>query len=409
MVAILGYSREQIFTAVKGMYSAVAERPESDFHFPVGDAACRLLGYPPEQIAELPAPLRKSFAGVGYPFHADAINLGDTVLDIGAGAGTDAMIASQVVGNVGQVVAMDLTPAMTRKLRHTVTEAGIANVDVVQATAERIPLSDGSVDSITSNGVLNLVPNKRQAVAEMFRVLRPHGQLQIADVVIDRPVSVDCHTDPRLWVECVVGATVEDDFLMLFRDAGFENVRVLRRLDYFSHSPSEQTREVAASFGARSVEVTMRRGPQAPTRATQFFRRINPVRLLASLWRRGFMGVASMAMAVLACYGTLAALGLLALLGMSLALDETIWAGAIAAFSVLTVLAIAPGVLQHRAFGPAALAVAGAGAILYAVLANYNALVELAGFILLGGSVWWDIRLRRREEARILGLTRNGN
>lgn len=404
MVAVLGYSREQIFDAVKGMYTAVADTPNARFHFPVGGSACRLLGYPPEQLEQLPSALMESFAGVGHPFHAEVIDRGDTVLDIGAGAGVDSLIASRLVGPEGRVVALDLTPAMTRKLHDAVQAAGIDNVAVVQGSAEALPLADASVDVVTSNGALNLVPDKRRAVAEMFRVLRPGGKLQIADVVIDRPVTVDCHDDPRLWVECVVGATVEEELLAMFRDAGFEDIRIVRRFDYFAHSPSRQTREVAASFGARSIEVAMRRGPQAPSRLWQMSRRLDPRRWATALWCRGFMGMAGLALALLACYGTLAGVGLLTVLGIRLALDETVWAGAIVAFTLLTVAVIVPGIRRHRACTPALLAILGGGAVIYAMLIDYRFVVELAGFLLLAGAAGWDFHLHRREQQRVLGL-----
>lgn len=404
MVAILGYSREQIFAAVKDMYTAVAEMPTSHFHFPVGDSISRLLGYAPEQVARVPGAARESFAGVGCPFTAGAVRAGDTVLDIGAGSGHDSLIAADSVGRDGHVIALDLTPAMTDKLRRTAEESATTNLSVVQGSAESLPLAGESVDVITSNGALNLVPGKRRAVAEMFRVLRPGGRLQIADVVIDRPVTVDCHDDPRLWVECVVGATVDEDFLHLFRDAGFEDVKVLRSHDYFAHSPSAQTREVAASFGARSIEVSMRRGPCKPSSWWQWMRRLDPRRIAASMWRRGFVGMAGVVLALLSCYGTLAAVSLLAMFGAGRALDETLWAGAIATFTLLTVAAIVAGIRYHHVFGPAGLAGAGAGVILYALFVDYHALVEFAGFVLLAGAVWRDIRLRRREESRVLGL-----
>lgn len=139
MVAILGYSREQIFSAVKDMYTAVAEAPASPFHFPVGPSACRVLGYPSERLDRLPSALLESFAGVGYPFRGEALQPGDTCVDIGAGAGNDSLIASELVGPAGHIVALDLTPAMTRKLKQTVAAARAANVSVVQGSGRPCP------------------------------------------------------------------------------------------------------------------------------------------------------------------------------------------------------------------------------------------------------------------------------
>ncbi len=404
MVAILGYSPRQIRDAVQGMYTAVAETPDSPFHFPVGDAACRQLGYPPALTAPLPEALLASFAGVGYPFRAAAIQAGDRVLDIGAGAGVDALIARRLVGPEGRVIALDLTAAMTRKLRDVADGSGIDRLDVVQASAERLPFADASLDAITSNGALNLVPDKRRAIREMFRVLRPHGRLQLADVVIHRPVSVDCHEDPRLWVECVVGATVKEELLALFAEAGFEAIEVVGRHDYFALSPSAQTREVAAGFGAHAIEIGMRRGEEAPSRLRQAGRRFDPRRWLRLLQRRGLLGVAALGLALLSCYGTLALVGLLPLLGIGLALDEGTWALTIAAFVLLTLAALAAGRRRHRALAPTLLAVTGSAAILQALFIDYHPLVELAGFVLLAVAVLRDRQARHRQEARVLGL-----
>mgnify|MGYP006283332223 CR=1 FL=1 len=404
MVAILGYSREQIFAAVQDMYTAVARNPEGHFHFPVGRPAARAVGYPEQQLALLPEDQWAAFAGVGHPFSAGTIARGDAVLDIGAGAGNDALLAGAMAGPEGRVVALDLTAAMTRRLRAAATRTGADNVDVVQGSAERLPLASESIDVVTSNGALNLVPDKRRAVREMFRVLRPGGRLQIADIVIDRPVTVDCHTDPRLWVECVVGATVDEDFVHMFRDAGFEDVEVTRTLDYFALSPSAQTREIASTFGARSIEVSMRRAERAPSRLRAWLRRLGPRRVLARLWRRGFGGVLALLLAVLSCYGTLAAVALLAMAGAGRTIDEGLWSGAIALFTLLTVGAIAAGMRNHGAPGATALALAGAGAILYALFVDYSMLLEASGFVLLAVAVGRDIVLRRREESRVLGL-----
>ncbi len=404
MVAILGYSREQIVAAVREMYTAVADTPWAHFHFPTGENACRLLGYQRGQLHALPEAIVESFAGVGCPFRAGVIRRGDTVLDIGAGTGADTLIASRMIGPEGHAIALDLTPAMTRKLAHTVEQNGISNVSVVQGSAENLPLETDTVDCITSNGALNLIPAKRRAVGEMFRVLRPGGRLQLADVVIKRPVTVDCSDDPRLWVECVVGATVDEELVTLFRDAGFEDVEIVHRNDYFAHSPSAQTREVAAGFSAYSLELTARRGDRMPGRWRQWLRRLDPRRLVASAWRRGLAGIASLLLAVLVCYGGLMAVAILPMFGLGFGLDPTAWAGTIMTFTLLAALAILIGSRRHRSPAPPVIAVAGAGLVGYALFVDYHMIVELGGFALLAVAACLDLRARRHSESRVLGL-----
>ncbi|PAU78173.1 MerC family mercury resistance protein [Halomonas salipaludis] len=404
MVAILGYSRPQILAAVQQMYTTVANAPDSPFHFPVGVEASRRLGYPPDQLALLPAEVGDAFAGVGYPFRAEAIRTGDRVLDIGAGAGADALIAHQLAGPQGQVIALDLTAAMTRRLHQAAKRHAIQRLGVVQGSAEQLPLPDASIDCISSNGALNLVPDKRRAVAEMFRVLKPHGRLQLADVVIHHPVSVDCHEDPRLWVECVVGATVKEELVALFEEVGFEDVAVVGSHDYFSLSPSAQTREVAAGFGAHSVELRMRRGDTAPSRVQRWGRRLDPRRWLRLWYRRGLLGILAFLLALLSCYGTLALVALLPLLGVHLALDEGLWAGTIAAFVLFTLAFVASGLRLHRRAWPTLAGLAGSLLVLYALFVDYSMALELIGFVLLAGAVAWDLRQRRRYEATVLGL-----
>jgi arsenite methyltransferase len=255
MVAILSNQREIIFDAVRAMYTAVATEPGKGFHFPTGRAACEFVGYPAEQLDTLPTPAVESFAGVGYPFAAGVVTVGDIVLDVGSGSGTDVLIASRLVGPAGRVYALDMTEAMREKLRANVERCGVRNVQVLEGTAEEVPLPDASVTVVTSNGVLNLVPDKPKAIAEIARVLRPGGRVQIADILVGTLPSDACRSHPELWAECVVGATTEDNFLDLFRAAGLVDVKVLSHLDYFAASPSAETRKVAASFGARALVI----------------------------------------------------------------------------------------------------------------------------------------------------------
>jgi arsenite methyltransferase len=260
MVAILSKQREAILEAVRTMYTDVATSPEAAFHFPTGRAACEFVGYPADDLDALPATAVESFAGVGYPFAVGVIEPGDTVLDIGSGSGTDAIIAARRAGRGGRVIGLDTTQAMIDKLERTVAGARIENVEVLRGDAEEIPLPDASVDVITSNGVLNLVPDKRRCIAEVFRVLRPGGYAQIADIVLGQTVTDQCLLDPQLWAECVVGATFEPHYLEFFRDAGF-TAEVLGSMDYFAGSPSAETRGVAASLGARSIVLWAEKPP----------------------------------------------------------------------------------------------------------------------------------------------------
>jgi arsenite methyltransferase len=251
MVAMVSDKKEFIFKAVREMYSDVAEHPGKIFHFPTGRLACLFVGYPAEQLDLLPPTAVESFAGVGYPFGADVIGPGDTVLDIGSGSGTDTLLAS-TLATCGRVYGLDMTPAMLGKLRRNVAAMGSTRVQPLEGNAEEIPLPDASVDVVTSNGVLNLVPDKRRAFAEIARVLKPGGRLQVSDIALRTPVSEKSRADPQLWAECVVGAVVEDDYLTLLREAGLA-VEVIGRQDYFSGSVSADTRRAARTLGAHAI------------------------------------------------------------------------------------------------------------------------------------------------------------
>ncbi len=264
MVYVGSAKRELIFEAVRAMYTDIALDPVRGYHVPTGLAACTFVGYPDERVTPLPASASESFAGVGYPFAANVIRAGDTVLDIGSGSGTDALLAARIVGPSGHVIGLDLTTAMLAKLDASVGRAGVSNVRALQGNAEHLPLSDASVDVVTSNGVLNLVPDKRAAIAEIHRVLRPGGRLQIADIALGRPLSGDCLSEPRVWAECIVGATLEDEYLALLGSAGFHGAEALGRLDYFSASASAETRSIARSFNACSIVFRAVKPPASP-------------------------------------------------------------------------------------------------------------------------------------------------
>ncbi len=251
-MALWSNKKEFIFKAVEEMYTNVASRPGAVFHFPTGRLACLFVGYPADQLDCLPAEATESFAGVGYPFAADVIRQGDTVLDIGSGSGTDALIAAMLTGPTGTVYGLDMTRAMREKLQRTVTATKNGHVHVIEGNAEQIPLPDASIDVVTSNGVLNLVPDKPAAFGEIARVLKPGGRLQIADIALRLPVSEHSRADPQLWAECVVGAITEEDYISLLRAAGL-SVEVFGEMDYFAGSVNASTRRAAHGLGAHAI------------------------------------------------------------------------------------------------------------------------------------------------------------
>ena len=183
---------------IKKTYASVSDEPENDFIFPTGRAWAEDLGYP-DELAKVPDASAESFAGVANPWVMGRLAPGERVLDLGSGAGTDSLIAAQMVGVQGHVTGVDMTPEMLAKARASAAEMGARNVDFVEAEAERLPFPDASFDVVISNGVIDLIPDKDAVFAEIFRVLAPGGRIQIADVTIQNPVSEEGRRNIDLW------------------------------------------------------------------------------------------------------------------------------------------------------------------------------------------------------------------
>lgn len=248
--------KREVEQAVRGMYEEVAAFPDREFHFPTGRKSCLNLGYPAEELDAIPDTAVQSFAGVGYPFLADNIKPGDTIVDVGSGSGVDVLIAALKTGSGGQVLGIDMTPAMIRKARENIKRTEIENIRIIEGEAVDIPLDNAVADVVTSNGVINLVPDKKRAFEEIFRILKPHGRIQISDIVLSKPVSEKSKANAQLWAECIVGAEPVEDYLDLVRSAGFKNVTIIDRLDYFDQSANEGTRKAAGNLGAHTIVLT---------------------------------------------------------------------------------------------------------------------------------------------------------
>jgi arsenite methyltransferase len=189
---------EVLKSEIKKTYASVSTEPEKDFIFPTGRAWAEDLGYP-EELATVPESAVESFAGVANPWALGRLAAGERVLDLGSGAGTDSLIAAQMVGEQGHVTGIDMTQEMLAKARAAAAEMGATNVEFVEGEAERLPFPDASFDVVISNGVIDLIPDKDAVFIELFRVLAPGGRIQVADVTIQNPVSAEGRRNIDLW------------------------------------------------------------------------------------------------------------------------------------------------------------------------------------------------------------------
>ncbi|MCH7584851.1 MAG: methyltransferase domain-containing protein [Acidobacteria bacterium] len=196
---VAGVDVDLLREEVRLHYARVAIAPTDEYHFHTGRRAALQVGYDAEILDGVPDPALEAFAGIANPFHFGLPAKGERVVDIGSGAGTDAMIAARAVGDGGSVIGVDMTSEMLELARRTASEAGINNIEFREGLAEELPVDDGWADLVISNGVLNLVPDKVGAYEEVMRVLRPGGRIQISDICVDKPVPESAKRDIDLW------------------------------------------------------------------------------------------------------------------------------------------------------------------------------------------------------------------
>ena len=184
---------------VKSKYREVATDPHAEFHFHTGRYLAKHLGYDDKFVGSLPDEAVESFAGVANPFSLQPLSEGERIVDIGSGAGFDSFVAAHQVGPTGRVIGVDMTEEMLAKSRRTTARLGLENVVFRDGFAEDLPVEDGWADAVISNGVINLCADKRAVFSEIYRVLRPGGRLQLADIANGKPVPEAAIRNIDLW------------------------------------------------------------------------------------------------------------------------------------------------------------------------------------------------------------------
>lgn len=186
-------------TAIQDEYAEVAACPTRGFHFHTGQFLADRLDYPSDQVDSLPESVVESFAGVGNPFTWGEPGPGETVLDLGSGAGFDSLLTAAMVGPTGHVMGIDMTPAMVEKSRRNAAALDLDNTAFCEGYLESLPVANETVDLVISNGVINLCPDKATVLAEAWRVLKPGGRMQISDIVVAKDVGDDARSNISLW------------------------------------------------------------------------------------------------------------------------------------------------------------------------------------------------------------------
>jgi SAM-dependent methyltransferase len=252
MTDVRTLDRIDLEARVKQMYEQVAIAPEADFHFETGRGLAEHLGYPSTELDAVPTPAIDSFAGVGYFLDLAALTPAERVLDLGSGSGMDSFLAANACGPTGSVIGVDMTKAQLDKATRLADEAGFAQVEFREGYIEDIPVDDGTVDCVISNGVINLSPDKPAVFRAAAAALRTGGRLAIADIVSARhlPQGVTC--DASLWAACIGGAAQRDDYLGAIQDAGFE-LTVVRDNDY--RFISDRALGATTTYGVTSISV----------------------------------------------------------------------------------------------------------------------------------------------------------
>jgi len=238
---------KEIKEAVKATYAKVATSSKSCCDTVCcdipsvggGTALAKMLGY---EIKGMPKSVTESFSGRGNPVALSDIRKGETVLDLGSGAGLDVFMAARKVGDRGKVIGVDMTPEMIKKAKMNADKLGVKNAEFKLGDLENLPIEDESIDVIISNCVINLTPNKYKAFREAYRVLRPGGRMFISDVVLEGKLPRKVQQSIKAYTACVSGALEEEKYTQTIKDAGFVDVEIIGKAKFLRYLASDKIR-----------------------------------------------------------------------------------------------------------------------------------------------------------------------
>ncbi len=232
--------------SILDLYTELANNPDNDFGWDTGLQNARNHGYKESWIESIPKEIWGYCAAVGNPFNAGEFRKGDSILDIGCGAGVDICVASLLVGDSGNVYGLDITPAMVEKAKYNADIAGLSNITVYEGSIEKLPVDDGAVNIVISNGVINLAESKKIVFSEIYRVLNKGGHLYFSDMIKDENNLDEACCSKKSWADCVAGTLRSGELIKLLDKAGFTNAKMLNTNHYKTSSST-----VGATFSAK--------------------------------------------------------------------------------------------------------------------------------------------------------------
>jgi len=243
---------EEIVATVRDKYGKIADGgsccgPATNCCSPEPAGISTGLGYKPVDLGLLPEGADLGL-GCGAPLEHLELQPGETVVDLGSGAGIDALIAARAVGPEGHVIGIDMTPEMLGKARANAATAGVNYAEFREGRLEALPVDDASVDAITSNCVINLVPDKSRVFAEIHRVLKPGGRVVVSDVMLDGELPEIITRDVMAYVGCVSGAIQRDDYLAMLADAGLGDIEIVKDVDFIATVADSLPKEIGTAM-----------------------------------------------------------------------------------------------------------------------------------------------------------------